>query len=82
MAKFQPKEGRKQYSRLINNVYVKNLPQGFSEPELKRLFEPFGNIKSLALRSNQIGTFGFVCFDDPRGEDKHYGPGCAQKAID
>lgn len=61
---------------------MKNLPQGFTEEELKKLFEPYGNIKSLALRCNQIGTFGFVCFDDPRGINKHYGPECAQKAID
>ena len=82
VAKFQPKEGRKQYSRLINNVYVKNLPQGFTESELRKLFEAYGSIKSLALRSNQIGTFGFVCFEDPRGASKNYGPECAQKAID
>lgn len=82
VAKFQPKEGRKQYSRLINNVYVKNLPQGFTEGELRKLFEAYGSIKSLALRSNQIGTFGFVCFEDPRGASKNYGPECAQKAID
>jgi len=44
------------------------------------MFEPFGNIKSCVLKSNNIGKFGFVCYDDP--VNKEYGPECAQKAID
>ena len=82
VAKFQPREGKKQLQKLINNIYVKNLPPKMTEVGLRELFEPFGHIKSLAVRKNQIGTFGFVCYDDPQGVDKHYGPECAQKAID
>ena len=53
---------------------MKNIPAGTSEDELRKLFEPFGTIKSIAIRTNSIGTFGFVCYDDPRGVNKEYGP--------
>ena len=47
---------------------------------VKELFEPFGNIKSCFILSNDIEKYGFVCYDDPY--NKEYGPECAQKAID
>jgi len=59
-------------------VYVKNIPLEMSDENVKALFAPFGNIKSLVLQKNEIGQFGFVCFDDPEGKDKEYGPKCAQ----
>lgn len=69
--------------RLINNVYVKNIPKEFNESDLRRLFEPYGNIKSVALKTHQLGNFGFVCYEDPNGgKDKLYGPEAAQKAIE
>lgn len=70
---------------MVNNVYVKNIPLSYSEEQVKKLFEPFGTIKSLVLRSSadvKNYQFGFVCFDDESGQDKEYGPRCAQAAID
>ena len=46
------------------------------------MFEAFGHIKSLVLMSNNIGQYGFVCYDDPSGNNKEYGPECALKAIE
>lgn len=51
-----------------------------SDAQVKEMFEPFGNIKSCVVQSNNIGKFAFVCYDDP--VSKEYGPECAQKAID
>lgn len=82
VARFEPRDGKHQLLRLINNVYVKNIPSSTTEQELRKLFEPYGSIKSIAIRTNSIGTFGFVCYDDPKGVNKEYGPQCAQKAID
>lgn len=31
---------------------------------------------------NNIGQFGFVCYEDPDGVNKEYGPDCAWKAIE
>ena len=81
--RFEPKD-RRALAALINNVYVKNIPIEMSDDEVKALFAPHGNIKSLVLRKDekiQTGQFGFVCFDDPNGTDKDYGPKCAQDAI-
>lgn len=46
------------------------------------MFAPFGEIKSLVLNKNDMGQFGFVCYDDPKGVSKEYGPECAKKAIE
>jgi polyadenylate-binding protein len=80
--KFEPKDVRRAGRRLINNVYVKNIPLNMAEKLVKKMFSAFGNIKSLILMKNDIGQFGFVCYDDPKGLNKEYGPDCAQKAID
>lgn len=44
----QPKTTR-QMRKLINNVYVKNIPKNWSVEMVRDLFKPFGNIKSLVL---------------------------------
>jgi len=79
--KFEPKD-RRSFRRLINNIYVKNIPQEMSKDEITDLFKPFGHIKSLVVQQNQIGQFAFICYDDKDGNNKEYGPQCAQKAID
>jgi RNA recognition motif-containing protein len=79
--KFEPKD-RRTFRKLINNVYVKNIPMEYPEDQIKEMFKQFGEIKSLHLMKNQIGQIAFVCYDDPKGINKEYGPECAQKAID
>jgi len=79
--KFEPKD-RREFRKLINNIYVKNIPLDWSDDQVKEMFAPFGTIKSLVLREHKIGKFGFVCYDDPSGVSKEYGPECARKAIE
>jgi polyadenylate-binding protein len=79
--KFEPKD-RRHFRRLINNIYVKNLPMDKSEQDITDMFKPFGHIKSLVVQQNEFGQFAFICFDDPNNTNKEYGPQCAQKAID
>jgi RNA recognition motif-containing protein len=43
-----PKTTR-QMRKLINNVYVKNIPKEWTVEKVRELFKPFGNIKSLVL---------------------------------
>ena len=52
------------------------------EDQIKELFKPFGEIKSLVVLKNEIGQYGFVCYDDPTGKDKTYGPKCVNTAIE
>lgn len=79
--KFEPKD-RRSFRMLNNNVYVKNIPLGKTDAEIKAMFAAYGNIKSLVLLKNDIGQYGFVCYDDPKGVSKEYGPECAAKAIE
>ena len=58
------------------NLYVKNLPDSYTDEDLKKLFEKYGEIRSSKivkkeLLSNYLGikrsvkVFGFVCFFEP-----------------
>lgn len=49
-----PKTTR-QMRKLINNVYVKNIPKDWTVERVRDLFKPFGNIKSLVLQENEFG---------------------------
>jgi RNA recognition motif-containing protein len=49
-----PKSTR-QMRKLINNVYVKNIPKDWKLDRVHDLFKPFGTIKSLVLQENAIG---------------------------
>ena len=82
--KFEPRD-RKHFRKVINNIYVKNIPVEKSEAEIADLFKPFGHISSLSVAQNdnvKQFKFAFICYDDPNGTNKEYGPNCAQKAID
>ena len=57
------------------NLYVKNLPDGFDEANLKELFSKYGEIRSCKTNRKELYTsylgikrsvkvFGFVCFFD------------------
>lgn len=77
----KPKTAR-EIRKIINNVYVKNIPKEWTKSQVHDLFSPFGNIKSLFLQEHEpFGQFAFVCYDDEKGVSKEYGPECAEKAI-
>jgi RNA recognition motif-containing protein len=46
--KFEPKD-RRSFKKLKNNIYVKNIPRDMADADVRKLFEAFGNIKSLIL---------------------------------
>lgn len=77
---FQPRDSR-EFRKLVNNIYVKNIPKDVSQDQVKELFSKYGHIKSMMLLQNELGQFGFVCYDDPEGADKEYGPKCAERVI-
>jgi len=48
-----------------NNIYVKNLPKYFTNEDLRNLFLPYGNIKSVSVSTDDSDSckgFGFICF--------------------
>lgn len=58
--------------RRFTNVYVKNLPENYSDEQLKGLFTPFGEITSAVVQKDHDGKskgFGFVCFASSEGAE-------------
>ena len=54
--------------RKFTNVYVKNFNDDTNEEELRKMFEPYGDIQSLKVMIHDDGRskcFGFVSFSDP-----------------
>jgi len=52
----------------FNNLYVKNFSADWTSEDLKKMFEPFGEILSASVMVDNEGKsrgFGFVCFKDP-----------------
>lgn len=60
-------------------MYVKHIPEEWTEEDLRREFSPHGTIKSLLLKSNQYGPFAFICYYEDG--DKLAGPRSAAAAI-
>jgi polyadenylate-binding protein len=82
--KFEPRD-RRHFRKVINNIYVKNIPVEKTDEEITDLFKPFGNISYLSVaQHDKVKQFKFalISFDDPKKENKEYGPLCAQKAIE
>jgi polyadenylate-binding protein len=65
-----------------NNIYVKNIPDTWTDAKLKEVFGAYGNISSAILMNHANGKFGFICFQDPNGKDHNYGPQCGMKAVE
>lgn len=79
--KYQLKDKR-DARKAFNNIYCKNLPEEWSDEEVKQLFVPFGRIESLKTNKNDKGLYCFVCFHAEDPNDREYGPVCAKLAVD
>jgi RNA recognition motif-containing protein len=64
-------EKRKEQLRFKNskkrcNLYVKNFPPNTTEPELRALFEKYGDIESIKLLPKEgEALYAFVCYKSP-----------------
>jgi len=52
---------------MVNNLYFKNVPIDMPEPNVKELFAPYGDIKSMIISKNDFGQWGLVCYEDKTG---------------
>ena len=82
VTKFKPRELKDAAIKMVNNLYFKNVPLNYSDSDIKKLFEPFGKIKSCITKKNTDiqGQFGFVCYEDP--SDKMHGPKAVNEALE
>jgi polyadenylate-binding protein len=57
-----------------HNLYIKNFPLSYTQEDVKRIFEKFGDVVSVAVASSQQRegpkAFGFVCFQDEDSAQK------------
>jgi len=59
-------------SKKFTNIFVKNLPDGYTVDQLKELFAPFGPVSSAAIagvESGQPKGFGFINFETPESAE-------------
>jgi len=78
--KYQPRDKR-DFRKIYNNIYAKNFPAQWGEPEVRQLFEQYGRIESLHFDKNERGAYAFVCYDSEDKSDREYGPKCADAAV-
>ena len=78
--KYQPRDKR-DFRRIYNNIYAKNFPQGFTEADVRTLFEKYGRIESLKYEVNEKGSYAFICYNAEDKSDREYGPKCAEAAV-
>jgi RNA recognition motif-containing protein len=46
---FKPKDVKKAQRKIINNIYIKNIPIDYTDAQVKDIFAPFGTIKSCVV---------------------------------
>lgn len=79
--KYQPRDKR-EFRRVFNNIYVKNLPDDFSEEKTKALFSQFGPIGMLKFAKNEMGAYAMIAYFAADGGDKEAGPKAAAAAVE
>ena len=80
--KFAPKS-KSDMRKVFNNIFIKNMPDHWAEPDLLRHFKTFGNITSAFMNKTESGVFAFICYGNANNtQDREYGPLCAAKAVE
>ena len=52
-----------------------------SEDEVRGLFEKYGRIEKMVYKTNEKGSYAFVCFNAEDKNDREYGPMCAERCV-
>jgi RNA recognition motif-containing protein len=80
--KYQPKNIR-DFKRVFNNIYAKNLPDDFDEAKTRELFSKYGTIGMLKFGSNEYGKFAMIAYFSPDNkDDREAGPKAAAAAVE
>lgn len=79
--KYQPRDKR-EFRRVFNNIYVKNLPEDFNEEKTRELFSQFGRIGMIKFQKIEIGAFAMIAYFPEDKDDREAGPKAAAAAVD
>lgn len=77
-------------AKIVNNLYFKNIPPTMKEEDVRKMFEKYGQIKSLSLMDKEVEKngqkvvrrFGFVCYEDKDGKNTNHGTDACQRAVE
>ena len=79
--KYTPRDKR-DFRRVFNNIYAKNLPDDFDEVKARELFSQYGPIGMLKFAKNEMGPYCMIAYFSEDKEDRLSGPAAALKACD
>lgn len=71
--KFEPKS-KADFRKVFNNIFVKNMPDEWTEMEIRKTFEAYGRISSLFCGKHTIGPYAFICYGAEDVNNREYGP--------
>ena len=61
-----------------NNLYVKNIPDDWTQKGLFDIFTSYGKIQSIKMEENNFGKYAYVCYSG-QGLIGNYNASVAQK---
>lgn len=73
-SKYTPRDKR-DFRRVFNNIYAKNLPDDFDEAKTRELFGKYGPIGMLKFDKNEFGSYAMIAYFSP--DDRTAGPQAA-----
>ena len=79
--KYQPRD-RREFRRVFNNIYVKNLPDSFDEEKTRELFAKHGNIGLFKYERNDKGAYALIAYMPEDPNDRESGPKAAAVAVE
>ena len=79
--KYNPRDKR-EFRRVFNNIYAKNLPDGWDEAKTREEFGKFGPIGMLKFNRTEIGAFAMIAYFSENINDHEIGPKAAIAAVE
>jgi len=79
--KYQPRD-RREFRRVFNNIYVKNLPDSYDEEKTRELFAAHGNIGLFKYERNDKGAYALIAYMPTDANDRESGPAAAALAVE
>ena len=79
--KYAPRDKR-DFRRVFNNIYAKNLPDGWDEAKTREEFGKFGPIGMLKFNRTEIGAFAMIAYFSENINDHEIGPKAAIAAVE
>ena len=79
--KYNPRDKR-EFRRVFNNIYAKNLPDGWDEAKTREEFGKFGPIGMLMFKKTEIGATAMIAYFSENMDDREVGPKAAFAAVE